>query len=140
MAADETGTTRRTVIYRSLAGGFAALLGLVGVRPARASVDRTDETAAGAVLAKTGSIPVRGGKIIKGKYVVTQPTKGVFRAFSAKCTHQGCAVASVSGGTINCPCHGSKFKISTGAVAQGPAAKPLPRRRITVSKGVIRLK
>jgi Rieske Fe-S protein len=144
MSADETGTTRRTVIFRSLAGGFAAMLGLVGVRPAQASVDTasdaTDEAATGAILAKTKSIPVRGGKIIKDKYVVTQPKKGVFRAFSAKCTHKGCTLASVSGGTINCPCHGSKFKISTGAVAHGPAKRPLPRKRITISKGVIRLK
>ncbi|MET8146140.1 Rieske (2Fe-2S) protein [Sphaerisporangium sp. NPDC005288] len=145
MRADETGATRRSVIVRSVAGGFAAVLALMGVRPARASAgtasreDATGETA-GAVLARTKNIPVRGGKIIKGKYVVTQPAKGVFRAFSAKCTHQGCAVASVSGGTINCPCHGSRFSISTGAVARGPADRPLPRKRITVSKGVIRLK
>ncbi|MEV7970842.1 Rieske (2Fe-2S) protein [Sphaerisporangium sp. NPDC088356] len=145
MRADETGTTRRTVIFRSVTGGFAAVLALIGVRPARASIDTAsseDATgeAAGVVLAKTKSIPLRGGKIIKGKYVVTQPKKGVFRAFSAKCTHQGCAVASVSGGTINCPCHGSRFTISTGAVARGPAERPLPRKSITVSKGVIRLK
>ncbi|WP_262840660.1 Rieske (2Fe-2S) protein [Sphaerisporangium corydalis] len=130
------------MIFRSLAGGFTAMLGLIGVRPAQASVEASEEseTAAGAVLAKTKSIPVGGGKIIKGKYVVTQPKKGVFRAFSAKCTHQGCAVASVSRGTINCPCHGSKFKIATGAVAHGPAARPLPKKKITISKGVIRLK
>ncbi|GGL12893.1 hypothetical protein Sme01_20490 [Sphaerisporangium melleum] len=132
------------MIFRSLAGGFAAALGLVGVRPAWAAAgtatDAADETAAGPVLARTRNIPVRGGKIIKGRYVVTQPKKGVFRAFSAKCTHQGCAVASVSGGTINCPCHGSKFDIATGAVANGPARKPLPRKGITVSKGIIRLK
>lgn len=140
MPADETGTTRRTVIFRSLTGGFAAVLGLVGVRPAQASADAAGEEAAGAILAKTKNIPVGGGKVIKQKYVVTQPKKGVFRAFSAKCTHQGCPVANVSGGTINCPCHGSKFKISTGAVAQGPAAQPLPRRKIKISKGVIRLK
>ncbi|GAA3787928.1 hypothetical protein GCM10022226_03090 [Sphaerisporangium flaviroseum] len=144
MPADDTGTTRRKVIFRSVAGGFAAVLGLVGMRPAQASVDAasdtSDEAAAKPILARTKNIPIGGGKIIKGKYVVTQPKKGVFRAFSAKCTHQGCAVATVRGGTINCPCHGSKFKISTGAVAQGPADRPLPRKRITVSKGVIRLK
>jgi nitrite reductase/ring-hydroxylating ferredoxin subunit len=35
------------------------------------------------------------------------------------CTHQGYIVASVSGGTINCPCHGSKFSIANGSVVNG---------------------
>jgi Rieske Fe-S protein len=47
------------------------------------------------------------------------------RGFSAICTHQGCTVASVSGGTINCACHGSKFDAKTGEVVNGPAQLPL---------------
>jgi len=42
------------------------------------------------------------------------------------CTHAGCTVGSVSGGTINCPCHGSRFNITNGSVVNGPAASPLP--------------
>jgi Rieske Fe-S protein len=57
--------------------------------------------------------------------VVTQPVAGTFVAFSAICTHQGCVVAEVSGDTINCPCHGSKFKVADGSVAKGPAGRPL---------------
>ena len=41
------------------------------------------------------------------------------------CTHQGYIVTSVSGGTINCPCHGSKFSITNGSVVTGPAASAL---------------
>ena len=79
------------------------------------------------VLAKTTDIPVGGGKILAGpKIVITQPKAGSFDAFSAVCTHQGCLVGDVSGGTINCPCHGSKFNITNGSVVQGPAASPLP--------------
>ena len=37
---------------------------------------------------------------------------------------QGCTVGSVSGGTINCPCHGSKFSITTGAVVDRPGLVP----------------
>jgi Rieske Fe-S protein len=48
------------------------------------------------------------------------------------CTHAGCTVGSVSGGTINCPCHGSKFNIATGAVVNGPAASPLSPVNIQV--------
>ncbi|WP_214108123.1 Rieske (2Fe-2S) protein [Acrocarpospora catenulata] len=124
--------SRRKFVFRGLAGGFAAALTLV--RPAGAT-----EAAQGIFLAKTSSIPVGGGKIIKKKYVVTQPKKGVFRCFTAKCTHQGCTVASVSGRTINCPCHGSKFSISDGRVVSGPAERALPKKKISVKKGSIRL-
>ncbi len=89
-------------------------------------------SAAGDAIAKV-EIPVGGGKIIDAiKVVITQPTAGDFKAFSAVCTHQGCTVSSVSGGTINCACHGSTFDIATGAVTSGPATKPLPAKTVTV--------
>lgn len=75
-----------------------------------------------------------GGKIFKDrKIVVTQPEEGAFKAFSAVCTHAGCIVSSVSDETINCACHGSRFKIADGAVAHGPATEPLPAEEIKVS-------
>lgn len=84
-------------------------------------------------LAKTGDIPEGGGKVFADAgVVVTQPTAGQFRAFDITCTHQGCPVDEVAGGTINCPCHGSKFKISDGSVAAGPAGRPLARKNIKV--------
>ncbi|MDQ8706540.1 Rieske (2Fe-2S) protein [Streptomyces sp. LHD-70] len=101
----------------------------------------TEETGGGgAPLAKTSDIPEGGGKIFKEqKVVVTQPAAGEFKAFSATCTHQGCVVGSVSGGTINCPCHGSKFAVADGAVENGPATRPLPSEKIEVSGEEIRL-
>jgi Rieske Fe-S protein len=93
---------------------------------------------AGKGLAKTTDIPVGGGKIFKAeKVVVTQPKAGEFRAFSAVCTHMGCTVGSVSHGTINCPCHGSKFKIADASVAAGPAPGPLPSKKIEIKRGEI---
>jgi Rieske Fe-S protein len=71
--------------------------------------------------------------------VVTQPKAGEFKAFSSKCTHGGCAVSSVSDGTINCPCHGSKFDVATGSVTDGPADEPLPARSIAVEGDSITL-
>lgn len=94
----------------------------------------------GAELARTADIPVGGGTVLKErKVVVTQPEEGEFRAFSAVCTHASCLVSTVSDGTIDCPCHGSKYSIADAAVAAGPATRPLPAERITVSGGVIRL-
>jgi Rieske Fe-S protein len=86
----------------------------------------TTPAVTGPVLASTGDIPVGGGKILAAqRIVITQPQAGSFDAFTAVCTHLGCTVSTVSGGTINCPCHGSKFSIKDGSVVNGPASSPL---------------
>ena len=85
------------------------------------------------LLATTAQVPVGGGKIIDGpNIVITQAVAGTFKAFSAVCTHQGCIVDAIANGTIDCPCHGSKFSIKDGSVVNGPAASPLPPIAITV--------
>lgn len=97
-------------------------------------------SAAGPALAKTSDIPVGGGTVFADrKVVVTQPKAGEFKAFSAVCTHQGCLVNKVADGTIDCPCHGSKYAIADAAVVAGPAPRPLPAERITVSGDSITL-
>jgi Rieske Fe-S protein len=90
--------------------------------------------AQGSALATTSEIPVGNGKIFTSeKIVVTQPNSGDFKAFSAVCTHMGCIVSTISNGTIDCPCHGSQYSISTGAVVGGPAPSPLPAQAIKVT-------
>ena len=74
-------------------------------------------------IATTAEVPVGSGVIVD-EIVVTQPSAGEFKGFSAICTHKGCTVDEVADGTINCPCHGSKFNLD-GSVANGPATKPL---------------
>jgi len=92
----------------------------------------------GTLLAAVAEIPVGGGKVFAGpKVVVTQPVKGQFKAFSAVCTHVGCVCNAVTGGTINCPCHGAKFKISDGAVVAGHDALARPdllRRMVLIGQ------
>ncbi|WP_055689387.1 Rieske (2Fe-2S) protein [Streptomyces prasinus] len=95
---------------------------------------------AGRELATTDDIPVGGGVVFREeKVVVTQPEQGDFKAFSAICTHQSCLVASVSDGTVDCACHGSRFRITDGSVERGPATRALPAERITVEGNSIRL-
>ncbi len=116
--------------------------GVAGSQPAQASSRAAAPAGPGsgaaassgpAVLAKTADIPVGGGKVLADRnIVITQPQAGSFHAVTAVCTHQGCIVDSVSGGTINCPCHGSKFSIADGSVVNGPAASPLAAVSIQV--------
>ncbi len=141
-------TTRRTVLLATGATGAVALVAACGggggdngsTSTVSPTGKETTDAPAGQELASTDEIPVGGGKIFKNEeVVVTQPEQGQFKAFSAICTHQRCTVGSVSDGTINCPCHGSKFRIADGAVAHGPATRTLPAEQITVEGNSIRL-
>lgn len=77
------------------------------------------------VLTPASVVPVGGGVILSSaNVVVTQPAKGSYQGFGATCTHQGCLLASVAGGTINCGCHGSQFSITDGSNVAGPLGSP----------------
>ncbi|MGV9345989.1 Rieske (2Fe-2S) protein [Streptomyces spiralis] len=142
---------RRTVVAAVGAAGLAVALSACGSDDSSSSGSATTQNgsdagggaeagSSGAVLAKTGDIPEGGGKILaKEGVVVTQPVKGQFKAFSSKCTHQGCAVSGIAGGVISCPCHGSQFSAADGSVKKGPATQPLPAKNITVSGDEIKL-
>jgi Rieske Fe-S protein len=70
------------------------------------------------------------------KIVVFRPASGDPVAFSAVCTHAGCAVQPKSA-ELACPCHGSVFNAGTGAVVKGPATKPLPSVAVKVTDGKV---
>jgi len=92
----------------------------------------------GTVLGAASEIPVGGGKIFTAaKVVVTQPARGRYQGFSAVCTHVGCLLSEVANGTIDCPCHGSEFRITTGAVVTGPAPRPLPKEQVKIIDGKV---
>ncbi|MEU6084925.1 Rieske (2Fe-2S) protein [Streptomyces sp. NPDC047108] len=143
-------TSRRAVVAAAGATCLAAMLAACG-DSGDASQPKEDssapdsggdggDAAGGAALAAAADIPVGGGKIFKDqKVVVTQPTEGEFRAYAAICTHQGSPLNEVSGGTINCPLHGSKFAIADGSVKKGPATQPLPGKKVTVDGDSIKL-
>lgn len=102
--------------------------------------ESSDGGGGGAALAATGDVPVGGGTIFPDeKVVVTQPSEGDFKAFTAVCTHQGCLVGQVEGEEIQCPCHGSVFSINDGSVVNGPATSPLSEVAISVEGDQITL-
>lgn len=89
-------------------------------------------------VASTSDVPVGGGTVVEeAQVVLTQPTEGEFKAFSAVCPHQGCLVTDVRDGAIVCPCHGSRFDVATGGVLAGPATSGLSEKRVTVTDGGI---
>ena len=104
-----------------------------GGQTSRAARKKAKPKPKGTVLGAASDVPVGGGAIYTAaKVVVTQPASGQYKAFSAVCTHVGCLVNKVTSGTIDCPCHGSEFKITDGAVVAGPAPSPLPARPIKI--------
>jgi len=91
-------------------------------------------------IATTSEIPVGSGIVLADdEVVITQPSEGEFKAFSAICTHQGCTVAEVTD-TINCPCHFSTFSITDGSPTGGPAPTPLAEMPISVDGNQISLR
>jgi Rieske Fe-S protein len=97
-------------------------------------------TAAGSAGTKLGpasDVPVGGGTVFESlEVVVTQPTPGRFVGLTAVCTHTGCIVDKVVDGLIECPCHGSRYRLD-GTVAGGPAPRALQARPVTVVDGSI---
>lgn len=141
------GATRRGVLAGVGGVCVVAALGACGggSSPSGGGTGNTGGTAGG-TLGRTSDVPVGGGKVFADQdVVVTQPTAGEFKAFSATCTHAGCTVASVSAGKINCPCHGSQYSATSGAVVTpGPGLttqtqRPLAAKTVQVEGGSLRL-
>ncbi|MDT5289027.1 MAG: hypothetical protein QOF88_3916 [Mycobacterium sp.] len=144
MNLDEIRQPRRTVIAGAglgLAATALAACSTYGNKPAAPPTPSAGSAsgpgssgapapAATTALAKTADVPVGSGVIVDD-IVVTQPTAGVFKGFSAVCPHAGCTVSKIENGTIDCPCHGSKFSLD-GAVVNGPAKDPLQAKAVSV--------
>jgi Rieske Fe-S protein len=143
-----TAATRRSVLLGAGALGAGAIVAACGsgTPPPQASSSSTNAggsattttTSAPPKPLKASDVPVGGGTVLDAQdTVVTQPKAGDFKAFSATCTHQGCTVGDVTGGTINCPCHGSQYSIVDGSVVRGPATEPLPKKALTVANDTL---
>ena len=132
---------RRTVLQVSgvlaVGGVLAACGGGAGSEPSGAAVavasDAAGPSGEGAAIALVGDVPVGGGVVNdEVAIVVTQPSDGSIKAFTAVCPHQGCLVSEVVDNEIICPCHDSRFSAVDGAVLQGPATEGLAAASVVV--------
>jgi nitrite reductase/ring-hydroxylating ferredoxin subunit len=135
----DPAVTRRGALTGVAVGGLSLpLLAACGIG-ASGGAAGSPHGSPGDVLVATADVPVGGGVVVPDHdVVVTRPDKATFEGFSATCTHQGCLLSGVAGGTINCGCHGSQFAITDGANVAGPSGSPagsippLPRVAVRV--------
>ncbi|MFJ6382193.1 Rieske (2Fe-2S) protein [Kitasatospora sp. NPDC092039] len=143
----EAPETSPTASRRTLLCGAAAVLAAGGTVAVAGCGSSSSSSSSGAGAPKgpvdlgpASAVPEGGGKVYREqRIVVTQPTAGQYKAFSAKCTHAGCVVDQVKNAQIQCPCHGSRFAIADGAVQDGPAPTPLPAYTVTVEGGNLKV-
>lgn len=64
---------------------------------------------------------------VDGERIAVANVGGSFHAFGNTCTHRQCflALGVLEGTVVTCPCHGSQFDVTTGAVLRGPAVEPV---------------
>jgi 3-phenylpropionate/trans-cinnamate dioxygenase ferredoxin subunit len=78
---------------------------------------------------------------IDGVKVAVANVDGTLHAFGNVCTHRQCPLAKgdLEGTTVTCPCHGSQFDVTTGAVLSGPAEDPVPSYLVRIEDDAIQI-
>ncbi len=132
--------SRRRVMKTAGVAGTAAVVGASVAATSGCSPEEEETAATQDASLPAADVPVGSGTVIDDTYVVTQPEKGEFFAFSSVCTHQGCQVKRVTEEAIICPCHSSHFSVTTGEVLSGPAEEPLPEYAVTEDAGTLTVK
>lgn len=88
-------------------------------------------------VAAQEDIPVGGKKLIEidGIPVAIFNVDGVFYAIEDVCTHDGgnLVEGDLMGNEIECPRHGARFDVRTGAATKMPAFEPVPTYEVQVA-------
>jgi Rieske Fe-S protein len=146
MNTDHTMTRRGALGAGAAVAGAAALAACASGKPnsplnsSSSSSSSSASAAAGQPLAKMADIAVGGAvsaTLSDGSpIIVSRPTATTAVCFSAKCTHMSCTVQP-KGSLLQCPCHGSQYNPTTGAVLRGPAPRPLAPVPVHVDGGEV---
>lgn len=67
---------------------------------------------------------------------------GRVHALHDRCSHRGCSLAGgeLDAGVVQCPCHGSRFRLADGAIERGPATVPQPVLEVREREGRIEVR
>ena len=129
MSASNAEQPELTARRRALAWLAGGALGLTALATARAGVrfmapPLTTQPPAPVAVSAADIPALHGGRYIPPARAYLMRDERGYYAVSATCTHLGCLVEQGAAG-LRCPCHGSQYD-RTGAVATGPATRPLP--------------
>ena len=87
-------------------------------------------------VARVGEIPEGGRKLVRieDRELAVFLLGGSYYALDDVCTHDGGPIAEgeLDGDIIECPRHGAKFNVKTGAVLTLPAISPVPTYAVRV--------
>jgi nitrite reductase/ring-hydroxylating ferredoxin subunit len=98
---------------------------------ADSTADRKELKAMAEFVAVSGASDLGEGEMrafdVRGTEIAVANVGGAFHAFGDTCTHMACSLAEgdLEETTVICPCHGSEFDVTSGAVLQGPAREPV---------------
>jgi nitrite reductase/ring-hydroxylating ferredoxin subunit len=139
----DAGSVARRTVLQVIGGSGAVAVGSAGLAACSsgsATPPAEPGGSASPVKVPTSQVPVGGGVLVNSGagVVVVQPTSGTFKAYSAVCPHQGCAVNSFTPTVMVCPCHGSTFSVTDGAVLSGPSPAGLtPLKAVVQGSDVV---
>ncbi|WP_338675838.1 Rieske (2Fe-2S) protein [Streptomyces sp. SCSIO 30461] len=127
---------RRTVLKGAALAGAAGLGAAACSTESKLGHAEVPTPTAPVDLGAADAVPVGGAKLYREQRLVVHcPAKGQYKAFSAQCTHAGCVLDKLEGTEGNCPCHGSRFDVTSGEALKGPATVPLPEVPVSVRDG-----
>ena len=94
-------------------------------------------------VAKVGEIPAGGVKVVRldDRDLAIYHLEDGYYAIDDVCTHDGGELASgvLEGDVVECPRHGARFSVRTGAVLSAPAVVPVATYEVKVENDEIQV-